>query len=460
MHVGEEIDRLLTSAIARHQAGQLAEAESLYAEVLRQDSRQPDALNLMAVLAAQHGRTEQALELIRAAIVEQPENHHFRFNHAHILELSGHPSAAAAYRESLTIDPYHVPALINLGNLLLSSDRVGEAIDCFNRAISVDRTVAQAHEGLGVALQRRRDAAGALAAFERALMIDPTSLEATANAGALLLELGRAAEAVPQLRRALAQAPDRSDLHVNLALAQRAAEDLPGAIETLRGVQAMDPGNPRPLAFLGPMLAEAGDATAAAEILDYDRLLSRRRLSSVPGYAALQAFNAALAAMMASHPGLTGAQQPMQSDALAGEAEGALQTLVGTVEAEVDAYFAALDPKGAVSPLRPAARRLALTGRISSGGQAEEPGFAAGGRLSGLYIVAAPTPGDEQATPASVSFGPSPLRFPAADMPRRRLEAKPGDLLLFPAYFWTALQPASGEAETLVIAFDVISEPQ
>ena len=82
-----DTDTLLDAAMAKQQAGLLAEAQALCAQILQQDGRHPEALNLMGVLAAQSGQTGQALELVRAAIVEQPENHHFRFNHAHILEL-------------------------------------------------------------------------------------------------------------------------------------------------------------------------------------------------------------------------------------------------------------------------------------------------------------------------------------------------------------------------------------
>ena len=72
--------------------------------------------------------------------------------------------ALRAYRRALEIDPYLVPALINLANLHYSRDDVVEAQALYERAIALEPDVFEAHFNLGnifhdlAATSRRRRA--------------------------------------------------------------------------------------------------------------------------------------------------------------------------------------------------------------------------------------------------------------------------------------------------------------
>ena len=57
--------------------------------------------------------------------------------------------ASAAYRRALEIDPYLVPALINLANLHYSRDEIAEAQALYERAITLEPEVFEAHFNLG-----------------------------------------------------------------------------------------------------------------------------------------------------------------------------------------------------------------------------------------------------------------------------------------------------------------------
>jgi tetratricopeptide (TPR) repeat protein len=74
------------------------------------------------------------------------------FMAASILD-DGHPEtfdeAAAAYRRALEIDPYLVPALINLANIHYSRDEIAEAQALYERAIALEPDVFEAHFNLG-----------------------------------------------------------------------------------------------------------------------------------------------------------------------------------------------------------------------------------------------------------------------------------------------------------------------
>ncbi len=52
-------------ATAAHQQGRFADAERIYGDILRQQPKHFDALHRLGIIAAQTGRTEQAVELFQ-----------------------------------------------------------------------------------------------------------------------------------------------------------------------------------------------------------------------------------------------------------------------------------------------------------------------------------------------------------------------------------------------------------
>ena len=72
-------------ALGHHQFGRLAEAETIYRQVLAAEPRQADALHMLGVLAHQMGRNDVAAELIGQAIAAAPGVADFHSN------LGDHP---------------------------------------------------------------------------------------------------------------------------------------------------------------------------------------------------------------------------------------------------------------------------------------------------------------------------------------------------------------------------------
>ena len=60
-------------ALSHHQAGRLAEAESLYRQICAVDPDHVDSLHFLDVLAGQVGRNEVAIELIGRALAIKPD---------------------------------------------------------------------------------------------------------------------------------------------------------------------------------------------------------------------------------------------------------------------------------------------------------------------------------------------------------------------------------------------------
>jgi tetratricopeptide (TPR) repeat protein len=116
--------------------------------------------------------------------------------------------AAAAYRRALVIDPYLVPALINLANLHYSSDEMAEAQALYERATVLEPDVFEAHYNLGNIyhdLGRYREAQGC---YRQALRLNPAFADAHFYLAVSLEKDGQSEEAGPHWRAYKELAPN------------------------------------------------------------------------------------------------------------------------------------------------------------------------------------------------------------------------------------------------------------
>jgi tetratricopeptide (TPR) repeat protein len=83
--------------------------------------------------------------------------------------------ARADFSAALEAQAHYAPALTNLGNLLLESGRVNEAIAHYERAIASDCEYAVAYLNLGVAYKRAGRIAEGVRALRRAQQLEERS---------------------------------------------------------------------------------------------------------------------------------------------------------------------------------------------------------------------------------------------------------------------------------------------
>src|SRR5512132_3669835 len=82
--------------------------------------------------------------------------------------------ASIAYRRALEIDPYLVPALINLANIHYSRDEIAEAQALYERAIGLEPDVFEAHFNLGNIFHDLGRYREAQACYRNALKLNPS----------------------------------------------------------------------------------------------------------------------------------------------------------------------------------------------------------------------------------------------------------------------------------------------
>jgi tetratricopeptide (TPR) repeat protein len=89
--------------------------------------------------------------------------------------------AIEEYQATLEINPYHLKALFNVGNLYAQEGQYREAIICYKRALVLDADDTAAWNNLGSIYEDMNDYARAESIFRRALSLNPYKAEANFN---------------------------------------------------------------------------------------------------------------------------------------------------------------------------------------------------------------------------------------------------------------------------------------
>lgn len=193
----------LQTAIAHHQSGRLDEAEALYAQILKKDRYNADALHLLGLVRFQTGDHEGAVEPIQKAIRHRPGVSEYHNNLAGVLvELRRYDEALTCCRQSLVMQPDAPVALLRLGLALQNLDRLDEAIEALQRAVQLAPDFAEAHDTLGMALCSQQRYDEALQHHRVAMELQPDWDAATLNYATTLNATGDHAAAVEQFTRA------------------------------------------------------------------------------------------------------------------------------------------------------------------------------------------------------------------------------------------------------------------
>jgi predicted O-linked N-acetylglucosamine transferase (SPINDLY family) len=204
-------------ALQHYIAGRLAEAESIYRQILQSDPNQPVALHMLGVIAHQVGKNDTAVDLITRALAIKPDYGDAHNNLGTALEdLGKMDEAVASYRKALAIKPDFAKGHFNLGNALGELGRADEAVESYHEALAIEPDYAEAHSNLGNALRDLGKLDEAMASYHKALAIMPGFAEAHNNLGNVLKYLGKLDEAIASYRKALAIKPDYADAGRNL----------------------------------------------------------------------------------------------------------------------------------------------------------------------------------------------------------------------------------------------------
>lgn len=205
----------LQQAAALHQQGQLAQADALYGEILRQQADHFDTLHLAGICALQLGQAARAVDVLTRAIALDVSHPSAYSNLGLALQTVGrHDEAEVRYGQALRLDPNHLDALYNLGHLLQQSERDEAALDCYDSILGARSSHANVLANRGKVLRRLGRHGAALDSYERALIADPEFALLLVSRGNVLRDLGRHQDALASYEKALAKRPDDVDVWI------------------------------------------------------------------------------------------------------------------------------------------------------------------------------------------------------------------------------------------------------
>ena len=236
-----QVNQILHTAVAQHNAGDLAGAERAYRRILAERATNPDALHLLGVLLTQRGQPDQGLPLLQRAVTILPNFQQFHLHLGQTLAALGrHEDALAALTRAAQLDPRDIATRHATGSSLFALNRPAQAVEQFRIA-----------------------ADGA-----------PNDGAVVGNYGYALLQSGRAVDAIPVLHRATQLAPNAAPVWMQLAEALWRCQRYDEAMPAARRAAQLAPQDPRAMVLLGntlqtlAMFADAADAYRRAMQLD------------------------------------------------------------------------------------------------------------------------------------------------------------------------------------------------
>lgn len=221
----------------------LAGAEKICTSLLKRNSADAAALEVLAAIRTRQGMTVQAVEILQHLVTLRPDDAQALLQLSKMLELADrhaealetcnrvidvapllidahlqrgrllrgqghHLECAAACDSLLAIEPDHVDALLLRGVARQALSQWNEALADYDKVIALQPQCTDALNNAGIVLAAIGDAEAAVASYDRALALRPDFPESFNNRGAALKALGRNEEAVASFSAATALRPD------------------------------------------------------------------------------------------------------------------------------------------------------------------------------------------------------------------------------------------------------------
>ncbi|PKU21829.1 tetratricopeptide repeat protein [Telmatospirillum siberiense] len=245
---------LFASAMQYHRAGQMADAERLYRQILDSDPYNADALHCLGIVAYQAGQNDVAVDRIRKAIAINSTAQKYYCNLGNALQKQnrmaeaikcyqravtlkpdyavGHYNigrmfqglgqlneAISAYKQALMHVQNDVDTYYNLGNAFRDQGNFDEAVSCYERVITLKPDYAEGYNNLAAVFQEHDKLDNAIICSERAILLKPDLPEAHNNRGYILQELGCLEESLECYHMAIHSNTDYAPAHRNLGIA-------------------------------------------------------------------------------------------------------------------------------------------------------------------------------------------------------------------------------------------------
>jgi predicted O-linked N-acetylglucosamine transferase (SPINDLY family) len=257
------VDQAIQLALEHQRAGQLAEAEDIFRQILGAYPDQADVLHLLGgvylqakrpdlaeanvrhalllraepafsltlgLILQSSQRVEEAVGVYRSLLADKPNSVDAHIHLGVALSMLGRfKEAADAFQAAVNLAPAHPVAQGNLGIVLCHLRRYDEAQWLLKEAVAKHPKNADFHSALGASLYFTKQPEAALAACNQAIALNPALGQAYSIVGQIHKDLGRREESAAAAKRAAELLPDVAEAQVHYGEKLREAGDLDGA---------------------------------------------------------------------------------------------------------------------------------------------------------------------------------------------------------------------------------------
>ncbi|MDZ7373187.1 MAG: tetratricopeptide repeat protein [candidate division KSB1 bacterium] len=182
-------------------------------------------------------------------------------------------SAEVVYRLGLQVFPTSQPLHRNLGYLYMGREQIPEAIEHYEKAVTVDSGTVDDYRILGNLYVRNNQLHEAIRAYEKVLELDPSD-ETTRKALAQLYKsTGRTDEALNAMERALEADPQNARLLYDLGKAYYDRQDFEKALEKFLRLHQLNPDDVEAMMYVGDCYSELQQYPKAIQY--FERVLQK-----------------------------------------------------------------------------------------------------------------------------------------------------------------------------------------
>jgi serine/threonine-protein kinase len=267
------------------------------ASAVRPARQTPQALFLLQRRLCDKGARQEAVALLRLALVHHPADFWLNFDLGFRTDDLG--EQLGCYRAALSIRPRSALAYNNLGWALRQKKDTAGSIACFLKALELDPNYTLAHNNLNGLLRAKGNLDAALQGFRQARKLHPKLAPAFINLGHALHDKKDRDRALACYQMALACDPGCAMAHYNLAIALRDTGNLEGAIQEFKKTIDLDPNYLWARLNLGCALLDKGDKDGAVtcfnEALRWDPKYAPTHFNLANALEAKKDFKAAVA---------------------------------------------------------------------------------------------------------------------------------------------------------------------
>ena len=500
-----DIINLLQIGFDAHQSGNLDRAAEFYRKVLLDAPDNADALHLLGVVHLQQEDIAGAVSKIKQSIRENPRNPEALNHLATALQgLGKYDDAVLALESAISLEPNFTEAWCNLGDARDSLGDLIGAIDAYQKSINIAPESATPYVNVSNTYLKNKQYEEALSMVEHVLGIDPELAPAWLNKGNALRGLKRPKEAIKAYSKALETDCNRSAIHcliadcfhdlgcnlealthfekahrldpkdvdplIGIAFCQIRNKHLKVAESALIDVLAMEPQNCRALAYY-TILLQLDERTDELNVFaDFDRDVFEFTFPVPENYKNLGIFNQKLCAALqkdkslVSEPPDKTTRGGSQSGELTSQRDPEITAFHDTLKKVLNDFLRDIKPQnehphyGSI----PSDYRIQSWSTILDAEGHQLSHLHPTGWLSGVYYAQVP-PELSKNDPKNrgwLEFGGSGYDLPAHNGPVKLVAPTEGGLVLFPSYFLHRTIPFQSKTQRISIAFDLIPYQQ